>query len=97
VVTETRLDPEDLAQRLSALPGWTVVSGRLHKTFDFGDFAGAFTWMTAVALWAEKADHHPKWTNVYATVEVELWSHDVGGITERDLELARTMNRLATP
>jgi 4a-hydroxytetrahydrobiopterin dehydratase len=67
----------------------------LRKTFGFADFVEAFAWMTAVALVAEKLDHHPDWTNVYHRVDVALWTHDAGGITERDFELAAAMDRLA--
>lgn len=86
------LSPQAVNARLSALEGWTVRDGHLHKRFTFPDFVQAFGFMAKVALEAEKLDHHPSWSNVYAKVEVELWTHDAGGITEYDLELARRMN-----
>ncbi len=75
--------------------GWERVGEKIHRTFTFGSFVEAFGFMTSAALLAEKMDHHPNWSNVYATVDVTLWSHDVGGITDRDIELANAMNRLA--
>lgn len=75
--------------------GWTVVDGGLHREFEFADFVAAFGFMSSVALVAEKMDHHPDWSNSYNRVVVDLSSHDVGGITERDHELAGRINDLA--
>ncbi|RMF35417.1 MAG: 4a-hydroxytetrahydrobiopterin dehydratase [Alphaproteobacteria bacterium] len=77
--------------------GWAEVEGRdaITKTFRFADFSAAFGWMTRVALAAEKADHHPEWCNVWNRVEVTLSTHDAGGLTEKDIALARIMDRLA--
>ena len=86
-------EPE-VSEELRSLPGWERRGDRLVRTFRFADFVRAFGWMTSVALVAEKMNHHPEWRNVYGTVEVELTSHDAGGITERDVRLAREMNRL---
>ena len=82
---------------LQGLPGWVDVSGRdaIEKTFIFRDFNEAFGFMTRVALVAEKHDHHPEWRNVYKTVEVVLATHDAGGVTARDIELAAAMNAIA--
>ena len=82
----------DLASR-----GWAVVEGRdaIRKSFVFRSFVEAFGWMTQVAIWAEKLNHHPEWSNVYKKVEVTLTSHDAGGLTERDVRLALRMDRLA--
>ncbi len=76
--------------------GWSMVEGRdaIHKTFDFKDFTEAFSWMTRAALWAEKWDHHPEWSNVYKTVEVTLSTHDVGGLSSLDAKLARKFDSL---
>lgn len=76
--------------------GWVVVEDRdaIHKTFQFGNFVDAFGWMTRVALWAEKWDHHPEWANVYKTVEVTLTTHDVDGLSPLDVKLARKMDGL---
>jgi len=77
--------------------GWRMVEGRdaLHKTFVFANFVDAFGWMTRVAIWAEKWDHHPEWYNVYKTVDVTVSTHDVGGLSALDAKLARKMDRLA--
>jgi 4a-hydroxytetrahydrobiopterin dehydratase len=84
-------------EALSELSGWREVAGRdaIAKTFTFKDFNQAFGWMSRVALAAEKMDHHPEWTNVYRTVEVTLSTHDAGGVTERDIALARAMDGFA--
>ncbi len=76
--------------------GWALVEGRdaITKTFEFADFVSAFAWMTKVAIWAEKWDHHPEWANVYRKVEVTLTTHDVGGISALDAKLARKMDSL---
>lgn len=93
---------EKLADRDAALAplraaGWREAEGRdaLAKRFVFRDFNAAFGWMTRVALWAEKWDHHPEWANVWRTVDVTLTTHDAGGLTEKDLRLARKMDELA--
>ena len=80
---------------LTTLEGWSKVEGReaIAKTFKFEDFNSAFAWMTRVALAAEKADHHPEWSNVYNRVEVVLTTHDAGGVTEKDVAMARFMDK----
>ncbi len=90
------------AERTNHLPdlfaaGWEPMAERdgLTKTFTFADFRAAFGWMTQVALLAEKMNHHPEWTNVYNRVTVTLISHDVNGLSMRDVEMARTMDDLA--
>ncbi len=77
--------------------GWSEVEGRdaLSKTFSFRDFVSAFGWMTKVAIHAERMNHHPEWANTYNRVEVTLTSHDAGGLTKRDTELAGIMEELA--
>jgi 4a-hydroxytetrahydrobiopterin dehydratase len=82
---------------LARLSGWSEVEGRdaIAKTFTFKDFNAAFGFMTRVALVAEKLDHHPEWSNVYKTVNVTLATHDAGGLTGLDIELAQAMDRLA--
>ena len=76
--------------------GWKMVEGRdaIHKTFEFADFTEAFSWMTRAALWAEKWEHHPEWSNVYKTVEVTLSTHDVDGLSSLDAKLARKLDTL---
>ena len=92
-----RLSAEARKQALKGLPGWAEVPGReaIGRTFSFKDFNEAFGFMTRVALIAEKNDHHPEWKNVYKTVEVVLATHDAGGVTALDLELAKAMNAIA--
>jgi 4a-hydroxytetrahydrobiopterin dehydratase len=82
---------------LEELDGWNEVAGRdaIARTFRFDDFKGAFAFMTACALKAEQMNHHPEWSNVYATVEVTLATHDAGGVTDKDIELARFMDQAA--
>ncbi len=91
------LKGDALTDALAGLDGWRDAEGRdaIAKTFTFKSFNEAFGWMTRAALAAEKMDHHPEWFNVYNRVEVTLSSHDAGGVTERDIALARTMDRLA--
>jgi len=92
-----RLSAEARKQALGGIPGWTELPGReaIGKTFVFKDFNEAFGFMTRAALVAEKMDHHPEWRNVYKTVEVVLSTHDAGGLTSLDIELAKTMNAIA--
>ncbi len=92
-----RLQGEARAQALAELDGWREVDGRdaITKTFKFKDFNAAFGWMSRAAMAAEVADHHPEWFNVYNSVEVTLTSHDAGGLTEKDISLARRMDRFA--
>ena len=78
---------------LSGRPSWTLTEGKLHRVFTFEDFLTAFAWMGRVAEVAESMNHHPEWLNVYARVEVWLTTHDAGGLTSRDLELAESMER----
>jgi len=91
-----RLDDAALAAALAALPGWRVEDGKLRKQFRFPDFAAAIAFMVRVAFEAERLDHHPNWSNVYDRVEVTLWTHDVGGLTDRDVALATAMQAHAT-
>ena len=76
--------------------GWVVEDGRdaLRKEFKFNNFIEAFGFMTCAAIWAEKWNHHPEWSNVYNRVEIDLTTHDAGGITERDFKLAQRINQL---
>jgi 4a-hydroxytetrahydrobiopterin dehydratase len=92
-----RLSAEARNTALRGLAGWAEVPGRdaIARTFTFKDFNEAFGFMSRVALVAEKRDHHPEWRNVYKTVEVVLSTHDAGGVTVRDIELAKAMNAIA--
>ncbi len=85
------------AAALATLDGWSPVEGRdaITKTFRFQDFNEAFGFMARAALKAETLDHHPEWSNVYRTVEVTLSTHDAGGLTELDIQLAKFMDGAA--
>ena len=87
-----RLTDEQIDAALTDLPGWPRVGDRLNRTYRFADFVAAFAWMTRVALLAEKADHHPEWSNVYNRVEVRVTTHDAGGITVKDIALAKAID-----
>jgi 4a-hydroxytetrahydrobiopterin dehydratase len=85
------------AEALAALPGWTEREDRdaIARTLVFKDFSEAFSFMTRVALAAERLNHHPEWFNVWNRVDITLATHDAGGVTERDVALARLIDRLA--
>ncbi|MDQ0313865.1 4a-hydroxytetrahydrobiopterin dehydratase [Amorphus orientalis] len=91
-----RLTTEARDAALKDMPGWSVVADRdaVTRTFEFRNFQEAFGWMTRIALVAEKLDHHPEWFNVYKTVTVTLSTHDAGGVTDLDIEMAKKMDRI---
>ena len=86
-----KLSPADRAAALAELPGWEDAPGRdaIAKSFRFVDFNEAFGFMARVALMAERLDHHPEWFNVWNKVDVTLSTHDAGGVSRRDVALAR--------
>ena len=92
----TLLSEIERAAAMEKLPGWSAVEGRdaIAKTFTFSDFSEAFGFMTRVALAAEAMNHHPEWQNVYRTVTITLSTHDAGGVTPRDIQLAEAIERL---
>ena len=89
-----KIPPAEAANRLH---GWTAVEGRetIARVYKFRDFSEAFGFMSRVALKAEQMDHHPEWFNVYNKVEVELSTHDAGGVTDKDVALAQFMDLIA--
>jgi 4a-hydroxytetrahydrobiopterin dehydratase len=89
-----QLSQQAIQSALAELEGWELRDGKLYREFRFDDFVGAFAFMSGVALCAERAGHHPEWFNVYNRVEVWLTTHDAGGITARDTDLAAEMNAL---
>lgn len=91
----SRLSAAEAQQRLGEVPGWDLVDDALVRTFVFTNFARAFGFMASAAVVAEKMDHHPEWTNVYNKVTVHLSTHDAGGLTELDFDLAGKMSELA--
>ncbi len=86
-----------VAEAMAKIGGWTLAEdgNAIRRRFEFANFSEAFAFMTRVALAAEKADHHPDWSNVYKTVDVTLNTHDAGGLTQLDFDLAQRMNRFA--
>ncbi len=91
-----RLDRAVIVAELAGLPGWTLADDGLsiRQTFRFADFSAAFAFMTRVALVAEKIDHHPEWFNVWNRVEITLTTHDAGGLSARDLAMAKAIERI---
>lgn len=90
-----KLTPEELEQGLDRAEGWSIENGKLHRDFRFDDFVAAFGFMARVALHAESLGHHPEWFNVYNKVSIDLTTHDVGGLSELDIELAVRINGAA--
>jgi 4a-hydroxytetrahydrobiopterin dehydratase len=90
-----KLDETALREALAELEGWSLEAGKLHREYRFPDFVTAFGFMSSVALVAEAMNHHPEWQNVYNRVVVDLVTHDAGGITKKDLALAKRMDALA--
>jgi 4a-hydroxytetrahydrobiopterin dehydratase len=91
----SKLTAAEIEQQLGALAGWSVVAGKLHREYVFPDFVHAFGFMAQAALAAESLNHHPEWSNVWNRVVVDLTTHDAGGITKSDLELAKRMEGFA--
>lgn len=89
-----KLSAQARATLAADVPGWTVDGEHLRRTFKFADFVEAFGFMAKVALLAERADHHPEWSNVYNKVEIGLTTHDAGGLSARDVTLARAIDAL---
>lgn len=89
-MTLTRLSGPQVSALMKRIPGWNLThnGAKIQRSLKFNDFNQAFGFMTRVALYAEKHDHHPNWSNVYNSVEIELWTHDANGLTNKDIELA---------
>ena len=87
----------EVSKKLKRLSGWKMARGRnaITKTFKFDSFVSAFNWMTAIAFYAEQKNHHPEWFNIYNNVEVTLSTHDVSGVTQLDIDMAKQMNLIA--
>jgi 4a-hydroxytetrahydrobiopterin dehydratase len=90
-----KLCQADITAALEALPGWTFEENQLRRAYEFADFTWAFGFMATAAPAIEKLNHHPQWTNVYNKVTVLLSTHDVGGVTNKDFELARILEKIA--
>ena len=95
-MTIARLTDAERGAALDRLPGWTLRADGLaiERTFTFADFVEAFGFMTRVAILAEKADHHPEWFNVWNRVEITLTTHDAGGLSQRDVAMAQSINAM---
>ncbi len=95
MASQGKIPDLDIQAALKSLPDWKVVNGKLHREYRFADFVHAFGFMAAAATIAESMQHHPEWSNVYNRVTVDLTTHDAGGITARDVELAGKFEELA--
>ena len=94
----TKLSPDQIVDALKQLPGWAIEDAKLTRSFVFQDFIAAFGFMARVALIAERMNHHPEWFNVYNRVKIQLTTHDAGGVTEKDMTLAKAIEaNLVTP
>ena len=92
-----KLTPSQIEEQLKNLNGWSHENGSISKTFQFSDFKEAFSVMTRIAFEAEKANHHPEWANVYNRLTINLNTHDAGGITQYDFDLAKTIESIINP
>ena len=90
-----RLSDQEVSAVLPGLAGWSLEGGKLHRQYKFPDFAHALGFMATAAPGIEKHDHHPEWSNVYNRVTVDLTTHDAGGITQRDVDLAARLEAIA--
>jgi 4a-hydroxytetrahydrobiopterin dehydratase len=90
-----KLSKPEIASALRGIEGWTLAKGKLHRDYQFADFVHAFGFMATAALIIEKMGHHPEWFNVYNRLSVDLTTHDAGGITKKDVDLARELETLA--
>jgi 4a-hydroxytetrahydrobiopterin dehydratase len=90
-----KLGEDEVREMVEKLPGWSVKDGKLHREYKFADFPHAFGMMATAAPSIEKMDHHPEWSNVYNRVTVDLSTHDAGGITKKDFDLAMLLEGIA--
>ena len=90
-----KLSQSEIASAVRKFSGWSVANGKLHRDYEFVNFVHAFGFMATAALMIEKMGHHPEWFNVYNRLSVDLATHDAGGITKKDIELAKKLETLA--
>ncbi len=90
----SKMTDEEIRNNLANVPGWEMIDGKLHRSLKFANFSRAFGFMSSLALVAEAKNHHPEWSNVYNRVVIDLKTHDAGGITALDFELAAAANDL---
>ncbi len=89
-----KLSEKEIEENISSLEGWTYNGTAIHTSFEFESFKEAFTLMTRIAFEAEALQHHPEWSNVYNQLEITLSTHDAGGVTEKDFELAKAIEKI---
>ena len=94
--TPAKLTTFEIESSLTQLPGWTVVARKLHREYRFPDFGKAFGFMKSAAPAIEKMNHHPEWSNVYDRVVVDFTTHDAGGISVKDVDLAKQLEAIAS-
>ncbi len=92
-----QLTDDERIEALASLPGWIMHTGKdaIYRDFEFHDFSEAFAFMARVALLAEKQDHHPEWSNVYNKVHITLTTHDADGLSQRDVKMAKAIDKIA--
>jgi 4a-hydroxytetrahydrobiopterin dehydratase len=93
-MTIKKLSDAEIGERMPQVPQWKREGDKIRRDFRFDNFVTAFGFMSQVALLAEKADHHPEWSNVYNKVSIELSTHDASGLSQRDFDLARQIDKL---
>ena len=95
-MSRNRLSQAEIEEAIATLRGWSLVNGKLHRELEFRDFIEAFGFMTRAAMIAQAMDHHPEWFNVYNKVRIDLYTHDAGGVTRYDVDLAKLFEALLT-
>lgn len=90
-----KMTSDQINAELKKLPDWSLKDEKVHREFKFANFVEAFGFMSQVAILAEKANHHPEWSNVYSTVTIDLTTHEAGGISQRDMDLAAQISQVA--
>lgn len=95
-MSRNRLSQAEIEEAIATLRGWSLVNGKLHRELEFRDFIEAFGFMTRAAMIAQAMDHHPEWFNVYNKVRIDLYTHDAGGVTRYDVDLAKRFEALLT-
>ncbi|MFH6604491.1 4a-hydroxytetrahydrobiopterin dehydratase [Maribacter algicola] len=92
-----KLSERTIEERLEKLEGWEYVNGAIETSFEFTNFKEAFSVMTLIAFECEAQNHHPDWSNIYNSLNIRLNTHDAGGVTEKDFELAHAIERIIDP
>ena len=89
-----KLSADKIEESLATLKGWAFKDGMIEKSFKFKDFKEAFSTMTRIAFECEQQHHHPNWENVYNNLTIKLNTHDAGGVTQKDIDLAKTIENI---